>query len=184
MAFVSVGDIFYQWETLGVFDFLLPFLLVFALVFGILTATNILGKHKGVSVIVAFVIGLMSLRYQGFFSVFLSELFPRLGIGMAVLLTILILVGLFIAREEQRYWYYGLAAIGIVIAIIILSQTGERLGWSWTGYGSENIGFIALAVLIVGVIIAVATSGGERNQGQPLAYSFMPLRDTTPTRGP
>ncbi|MFH1425800.1 MAG: hypothetical protein ABIG28_03695 [archaeon] len=174
MVFGSIADIFFQWEYYGVFDFVLPFLLVFAIVFGILTATNIMGHNKGVAVIIAFVIGLMSLRWQGFFSTFLSELFPRLGIGIAVLLSLLILVGLFIAQKERRYWGYGLAAIGVIIFIVILYQTFSNLGWYFGGYGSESVGFIVLAVLIVGVIIAVAASGGKGdNEGD---YEFGPFR--------
>ena len=85
MAFGSIADIFYQWEFLGVFDFILPFLLVFAIVYGILASTQILGDNKGIAIIIAVVIGLMSLRYQFFFSSFLSEIFPRLGIGLTIM---------------------------------------------------------------------------------------------------
>jgi hypothetical protein len=170
----SIGDVFFQWENLGIFDFILPFLLVFAIVFGILNATNIIGHNKGVSVIIAFVIGLMSIRYQFFFSSFLAELFPRLGVGIAVLITLLILVGLFIGSEEQRYWYYGLGAIGVVIAIIVLYQTGQQLGWLWTS-STDNVGFIVLAVLIIGIIIAVATSSSDR-ESKDGTISLAPLR--------
>jgi len=164
MVFGSIAEIIYQWEYLGVFDFVLPFLLVFAIVFGILSSTQILSENKGVSVIIAFVIGLMSIRYRYFFSDFLSELFPRLGIGLTILLSVLILVGLFIAKKEQRYWGYGLAAIGFIIAIVIFYQTANRLGWWWVGGASSDaVGFIILAVLIVGVIIAVAVSGSKGN---------------------
>lgn len=166
MAISSIGDIFFQWETLGIFDFLLPFLLVFALVFGILSTTGIMGRNRGVSIIVAFVIGLMSLRYQFFLSDFLSELFPRVGIGIGVLLTVMIFVGLFIPVEEKKYWLYGLGAIGMIIAIVVLSQTGQRLGWTWFNSSNDNVGFIVLAVLIIGVIIAVAASGSSSNPGE------------------
>lgn len=163
MVYGSIADILYQWEALGVFDFILPFLLVFAIVFGILSATGILSTNKGVSVIIAFVIGLMSIRYQYFFSSFLSELFPRLGIGLAILLMLMILVGLFIAQKEKKYWGYGLAAIGVIIAIVIFYQTAQNLGWMWAGgYGSEGVGMIILGVFVVGIIIAIAASGGHK----------------------
>lgn len=164
MVYGSIADIFYQWDYLGVFDFILPFLLVFAIVFGILSSTRFLGENKGVSVIVAIVVGLMSLRYQYFLSSFLSELFPRLGIGLAVILTLMILVGMFIAKDEQRYWGYGLAALGAVIALIVIYQSFDRFGFYFGGYGTDAIGFIFLAILIVGVIIAVSVSGGRGSE--------------------
>ncbi len=175
MVFGSIADILYQWETLGIFDFVLPFLLVFAIVFGILSATHIIGDNKGIAVIIAFVIGLMSIRYQYFFSSFLSEIFPRLGIGLTVLLTLLILIGLFIAQEEQRYWGYGLAAIGALIAIIIFFQTAENLGWMWLGgSGSDGVGLIVLGIFVIGIIIAVAVSGSKSHKGGEASWG--PLR--------
>lgn len=176
MPYGSITQIFNQWEYLGVFDFVLPFLLVFAVVFGILNATRIIGENKGVAVIIAFVLGLMSLRYRYFFSDFLSELIPRLGIGISILLALMILVGLFIAQEETRYWFYGLGAIGAIIAIVIFYQTATRLGWYWAGYGSDSVGFIILGVLIVGVIIAVAVSGSNSEEKK---RKFGPLRILT-----
>ena len=144
------------------FDFLLPFLLVFAIVYGILSSTKFMGENKGVYLIVAFVIGVLSLRYQYFFSSFLSELFPRLGIGLAVILTVMILVGLFIAREETRYWGYGLAAIGVIIAIVVIYQSFVATGNGFIGgLNSDFVGFIILGVLLIGLIIAVAVSGSK-----------------------
>jgi hypothetical protein len=162
MVFGSIADIFFQWETIGVFDFLLPFLLVFALVFGILSSTKFMGENRPVYVIIAVVVALMSLRYQYFLSSFLAELFPRLGVGIAIMLSILILVGMFIANDQVKYWGYGLASIGVLIAIIIFYQSSEQLGWFWlNGFGTDTVGFIVLAVLVVGVIIAVSVSGGK-----------------------
>jgi hypothetical protein len=162
MVFGSLADILYQWESMGIFDFVLPFLLVFAIVFGILSATKFMGENRAVYVIISVVIGLLSLRYQYFFSAFLSELFPRLGIGLAIIMALLILVGLFIAKDESRYWGYGLAAIGFVIALVIVLQTFDALGYgNYGGMGSDAIGFIILGLLLAGMIIAVAVSGRE-----------------------
>jgi len=158
MVFGSIADIFFQWESLGVFDFVLPFLLVFVIVYGIMVSTKFFGSNKGVYVIIALVIALMSLRYQYFLSSFLSELFPRLGIGLAILLALLILVGVFIG-DKDNYWRYILMAIGAVIFIVILWQTSDRLGWYWAGnLGSDTVGFIILGVLIIGAIVAVVIS--------------------------
>jgi len=166
----GLQDIFYQWEYMGVFDYLLPFLLVFAIVFGILSSTKFLGKNKGVYVIIAFVIGLLALRWQFFFSEFLAEIFPRLGIGLAIIMTLLILVGIFISEDETRYWGWGLAAVGFVITLVIVYQTFDRLGYYMWGYGTDTAGLIILAVLLIGIIIAVAASGGRRSEEKDKEY--------------
>lgn len=166
MAFGSLADILFQWDRIGVFDFILPMLLVFAVVYGILASTKFFGANKGVHIIIALAISLMSLRYQYFLSSFLTELFPRLGIGLAIVLAILILVGMFIDEEDTRYWGYGLAALGAVIGIVIVLQSFDRLGYVFGGYlGEDLIGYIILGLLLVGVIIAVAVSGSNSHRG-------------------
>ena len=159
---MSIADILNQWDAVGVFDYMLPFLLVFAIVFGILSSTKFLGKNKTVYVVISVVIGLMALRWN-FLGDFLNELFPRLGIGLGVILAVLILVGMFVARDESRYWGWGLAAIGFITALTVILRTFDAFSWygfSYTVWG-DYIGYIIGAVLLVGVIIAVAASNSK-----------------------
>lgn len=162
----SIQDLLYQLEGVGVFDFLLPFLLVFAIVFGILASIGIFGRNKGINVIIALVVALLAIRFP-FFTQFYSEIFPRVGIGVTLLLAVLILVGLFVNEGDTRYWRWGLSALGGVIAIVIGYQTFQNLGWTGYGYFSDNsVAWIIFAILLIGVIIAVANaSSGGRNSG-------------------
>lgn len=155
----TIGDFLLQMQQIQVFDYLLPFLLVFAVVFGILSATNILGENKGIHTIIAFVIGLMSLQLQ-LVPDFFREVFPRLGVAVAVILAVMILVGLFIPDEERRYWFWGLGAIGFIAAVVVVSQSFAAFGWySYGGFASDYVGWIVAGVLVVGLIIAIAASG-------------------------
>lgn len=167
----DLGSIFAQWQSAGVYEFLLPFLLIFAVVFGILTATHIFGKtQKGINLIVAVIIGLMAVGYSSSLGYslgqFLQTLFPRLGIGLAVILAILILIGLFVPDDERRFWMWGLGAIGFIIAIVIVVQTFDALSFFSYGSYSDYLGWIVGGILIVGLIIAVAASG-ERDPKKP-----------------
>jgi len=159
---VVIADILNQWQDIGVFDYVLPFLLIFTIVFGILEATHIVGKNKGVHVIIALVVGLLALRL-GFVQTFFTEIFPRLGVGLAVILALLIMTGLFINKTEAKYWMWGIAAVGLVIWIIVLVGSLNTVGWfgaSGSFFG-DYAGLIIGAVLLIGVIIAVVASKSE-----------------------
>jgi len=164
---ITIPDILNQWTAFGIYDYVLPFLLIFSVVFGILASTNILGKQKGVNVIVSIVVGLLALRL-GIVSTFFTEVFPRLGIGIAVILSLLIMIGLFINSEEAKYWMYGIATIAVIAWIVILVGSFESVGWIGT-YGGvmENYaGLIIGVVFLVGVIIAVVASGSTGGTGK------------------
>lgn len=167
---INVGDVFLQWQMAGVFEFLLPALLIFAIVFGILNTTSIITKEKGIQIIIAIVVAILSIGYtstMGFsLGEYLMEMFPRLGVGLAILVGLLILVGLFINydKDQKQYWNYGLAAIALIIAIVVVTKSFDRFGW--VGHlGQDYVGWIIGAVLIVGIIIAVAASGGKADKG-------------------
>jgi cellobiose-specific phosphotransferase system component IIC len=160
----NVGDIFLQWQMGGVFEFLLPAFLIFAIVYGIMQGKRVITDQKGINIIIALVVSLLSVGYtssMGFsLGEYLMEMFPRLGVGLSILLGLLVLTGLFINDEEQKYWNYGLGAIGVIIAIIIVSKSFDRFGWVGGNY-NDSVGWIVGAVLVVGLIIAVAASGGD-----------------------
>jgi len=164
----NIGDIFLQWESSGIYEFLLPALLIFVVVYGILNTTNIVSKQKSIQIIIAIIIALISVGYtsnMGFsLGAFLSEMFPRLGVGLSIILSLLILIGLFVPGDERRFWLWGLGAISFIIFIVIITKSFERFGWigSYGSYG-DYVGWIIGAVLIVGLIIAVAASGGSTN---------------------
>jgi hypothetical protein len=164
MAF-NIYDVFLQWESAGIFEFLLPALLIFALVYGILNTTSIISREKNIQIIIAIIIALIAVGYtstMGFsLGMFLMELFPRLAVGLSIVLALLILIGLFVPGDERRFWLYGLGAISFIIAIVIVTKSFERFGWIGGGYYGDYVGWIIGAVLVVGLIIAVASSGNK-----------------------
>lgn len=143
------GDFLFKLEQYGFFSYVLPFLLIFALVYGILTMTNIFKDNKAVNGIIALVVGLMSLQFD-LVPRFFAELFPRLGVGLAVILVALILLGLFMPKANWiSYSLFGAAAI---VLIVVLIKTAGGVGW-YSGYWwSDNWQLVAGAVFIIAVI--------------------------------
>lgn len=146
----------------GVFDYVLPFLLVFALVFGILSKTQLFGNEsKGINAVIALALGALSLQLDIIPLIF-RELFPRLGVGIAVLLGLFILVGLFIpgdaANQTRKTWDIILSVVGAIIFLIIVFQTFNFFGWGGfsSGYwGGDIVGWIVGLIVFVGIIVAV-----------------------------
>lgn len=160
MAF-DVGSVLMQWQSAGIFDYVLPFLLVFVLIFAILEKSKVLGEQKGINVTIAVVIGFLSLRLDIVPQLF-SEFFPRLGVGIAVLLVLLILVGMFMKLDDpnKNTWpFWVMLTVGFIIFLVIVVQSFERFAWfSSVSFGGEIVGWIIGAILLVGLIIAIATS--------------------------
>jgi len=158
----TIADLLNQWELLGVFDFALPFILIFAIIFGILNHSGILGKNRMVHILIASVIGLLALR-SGTVQAFFSEIFPQLGIGLAVLLSLIILVGLFVQDDAKKGWFFGFSALGFFIWIIVTYSAFADYTFGNFFYG-DYIGIIAFVLVGIGIIIAVAASGGEKKE--------------------
>lgn len=158
---MDIQSILAQWQGVGIFEYLLPFLLIFCLVFGIMQKTKLLGDEKGINVLVAIVVALLALQLD-YVPLFFQEAFPRLGIGLAVLFCLMVLMYLFIDDSSKQGVNYGLLAIGAVIGIVILSQSFDQFGWSGSFGYDQYVGWIIGAVLLIGVIIAIASSGPKK----------------------
>ena len=155
----EIGTLFSYWEQYGFFSYLLPFLLIFALIFGILNKTKIFDDNKSVSGIIAFVVGLMALQFD-IVPRFFSEIFPRLGVGLAIILVLLIVVGLFI-DPDAKGMTYTIMGIGAIIVVVILVQTAGAVGWSSAWWWSENWPLVAGGVFFLVVIGVIIGSGRD-----------------------
>ena len=178
----TIGNMLFQWEQAGVFAYVLPFLLIFAIVFGILAKTKIF-DNKGLNAVIAIAVGILSLQFN-FVSVFFSEIFPRLGMALSILLVVLILLGLFI-NPKNKGWMMGMGAIAVLIAVVVVFSsldsytwyTGAGLGY-WLGYNWATIvGALVFVGLIVGVVVGSSKKDTYKDES-PLAR--MLLKDTKP----
>lgn len=168
---LSLAQVIADWESFGVFDYVLPFLIIFAVVFGILTATNVFSGNKGVNLTVALAVALISLRFD-YVPLFFSEIFPRFGIGLAVLIVLMIMSALFIPTEWTKGWAGTMWGISAIIAITVIVKSFNFLGWSlsaggwWDQYGSVTI----IGVILVVLIIYLAVDKSGPSSGKPATF--------------
>ncbi len=169
----ALGDLFAQWEAAGIFMYALPFLLIFALVFGLLMKLNIFASkdspNKGINVMIALAVAFMSLQFD-MVSMFFSEIFPRFGIALSIILVILILGGLFMPTNRENNWF--MVALAIVVFIIIgtvIYNSLDVFGW---GIGGPGLSYFwnrygALIIFAVIIIAIIAMTTAKKDKGRP-----------------
>ena len=165
-------------DTIGLFDVVLPFLLVFTLVFGILEKSKIFGtekmangqtySRKNLNAMVAFC--------SGFFVVASAQLVSLISIlvsRVALILVILVMFMLLVASFHKQQDNEGFQITGpmktfltttVLVAVILIFMDG--VGWLtplWlyvTGnWNSQLVGTIALFGIIVGFMVYL--TGGK-----------------------
>lgn len=154
---VSITELLNKWNEMGVFSYVLPFLLIFAVIYGILEKSGLFNAKDGkpnhaVHATIAVAIGLLSLQLD-FVATFFQEIFPRFGVGLAIFLVLIILVGLFYSEAEDRSSMLVIgASIAIAVALWALS--------SWDYWGDEwQLGYWFqdnFWAIVIGIIVSVS----------------------------
>ena len=153
-------DLLLQLDSIGFFQYVLPFLLIFAFTYAILTNVPVFKDNKGAGAIIAVAIGLLSLQLD-FVPAFFQVIWPKFGVGLSVLLVALILSGLFFSaigdqdsasKKTFRWVFFGLGAlIFVVIVASSFSTYTSGIEGFWYQYGT----LIIATALIIGGIVAV-----------------------------
>lgn len=165
----SIGNVLAQWEASGVFSYMIPFLLIFSIIYGLLTQIKVFGDTKEssgrtINAIIALSVSLLSLQF-GFVSRFFSEIFPRLGIALAVLLVVVILLGLF--APNKNWMTYAFFGIGLIILVSVLVNTATAFGYGWNfGFYLQQYSWPIFILIAIVVIVAAATPSPETHDAQ------------------
>lgn len=169
----AIGNVLNIWAQAGIFSYAIPFLLIFALVFGILSRMNIFKKSDGqpntaISGIIALAVALMSLQFP-IVPMFFAELFPALGIGLAVILVVLIISGLFI-DPDNKGWMVGLMVVSVVVVIGVLVSASSSLGFvfgTWWRYNWPTMLGIGIFIALI-IAIVVASKPTQTGSNSPV----------------
>lgn len=170
------GELLNYWEQAGFFSYVIPFLLIFAIVFGILTQMNMFGRKKEtggrtVNAIIALSVSLLSLQFD-LVPRFFSEIFPRVGIGLAIILVIIIITSLF-TDPEQKWQMYIMWGLSVLVVIIIMIQTAGAVGWAsflpFLGYNWPYTLSIIIFIVVIAVVIGSARDKSTTEAKSPFA---------------
>jgi len=161
----ALGDMFSKWEAAGFFSYLLPFLLLFALVFGILNRIQLFKDNKMIDGIIALSVSLMALQFD-FVPNFFSQIFPRLGIGLVIVLCILIVVGLFSDPKSPAVNYVLLGIAVITIGMVIVQSAGA-VGWASGEWWGENWQMVIGALILFVLVAVIIGSSMPKDKNAP-----------------
>lgn len=161
---VFLGDLFYQFQGSGVYEYMLPFLLIFAITFAILEKTQILGtEKKNINVIVSVIISLVfitqfSLVYT------LNNFLPKISLFIVVAVMALILFGIFGADTAKGFKGIGLILAGIVSIVVIYWGLSPSLGFELPYWVQDNWGVIIVLIIIIIIMALVVGGSGSKKR--------------------
>lgn len=151
-----IGNLLNTWAQAGIFSYAIPFLLIFALTFGILSRMNIFKENRTINAIIALAVALMALQFPAV-PMFFAEVFPAVGIGLAIILIILILTGLFI-DPKNKGWMIGLSVVSVIVVAAVLISSSRRLGLSFGGWFSYYWPQLIMIAIFVGLIVVIVAA--------------------------
>jgi general stress protein CsbA len=170
--YTQTGTALQKLADVGLFSYGLPFLLIFALLYGIISALKIFKDNNAISGIISLSAALMALQFD-FVPRFFEQIFPRLGIGLVVILIVIILLGFFGPLESWMNYVY--LAIGGVVLITILITTSNQLGYygEFGWWLKEN--WLLLVILLIGTILIATMLNKKDNSKDTKDSPFLKL---------
>lgn len=175
-SFYNFSDLIRQWESIGVFDIILPMILIFTIIYAVLDRTHIFGKNKSsINAIVALAISFLTIQnvaVTGFFKI----LFSQVAFGIAILIAAVLLTALVLGRKSTHVWRLMIMMMGFLMFIWIFSRAADEyeryygvyaFGLFTSEWWAMNAGWIILLGIVAVVIIAVVASS-QQSTGQGL----------------
>lgn len=168
----EISTLLMQFEQMGVFSYLLPFLVIFALVFGLISQMKLFHENRSIAPIIALAVALMALQFD-LVPVFFAEVFPRLGIGLIILLIVLILIGLVSQKDSTSIYlvYSVMIIVGVYILIDVAEAMNSPIADLWYQWRGPII-VITVILVILAVIVNMSKPKNEKTQYADVANNL------------
>jgi len=176
-------------DSIGLFDVVLPFLLVFTIVFAILEKTKVLGTEehdgkkyskKNLNAMASFVIAFLVIATKELVEI-INETVAKAVVVLFFSILFLLLVGSFHKEEKEPVYLQGAWKVTFMI-IVFLAITGifldtiktsdgrtwlQRIG-DFTGSGGDELAgsIVLLALIVLFMVYVVKEPSKEQSSGQ------------------
>ena len=162
---VDARSIFYELESIGFYEYILPFMLVFVIIFAILEKTKIFGTEgtgpkTNINVVIALIIGFLVLADPAIVA-WMNGYLSRMAFFIVLGIMMMLVVSMFGGSSSFNG---GGTILGIVVALVALLWTlsSGTYGVStpnWFYYIESYLSTILLVGLFIGFIWMVAFAG-------------------------
>lgn len=169
---IDFNFVFGELQSLGVYDFLLPFLLIFTIIFAILEKTKLMGtddKEKpktNINTILALIIGLIVV-VQTEIVFIINNYLSKMALFIIIVLIFLLVLGVFGANVEQGIMGGTAGFFALLVAIFaVLWALSPELGFGdfFVRYQpSDSDKALILFVVIFIVVVWLVTREPKKN---------------------
>ena len=169
---VDARSIFYELESMGFYEYVLPFMLVFVIVFAILEKTKIFGgddtsgPKTNINTVIALIIGFLVLA-DPMIVAWMNGYLSRMAFFIVLGIMMMLVVSMFGGSSS---FGNGGIVLGIVVALVallwtLLSGTYGVSTPNWFYYIESYLSTILMVGLFVGFIWLVAFAGRSTSSG-------------------
>src|SRR3989344_4181180 len=163
MAQTDFGTLIAELQSLGVYDYFLPFLLIFAIVFAILEKTKIFGDKTNINVVDSLVIGLLLIVQQPIVAI-INNFLPKASLIIIIILIALIVISLIGGNPTKLSG--SVFSVGVIVIILALIWAlSPNLGWSLPFDISERTkNLILLLIIFIALPLFLVTRSEKKDE--------------------
>jgi hypothetical protein len=150
-------------EDIGFYEVALPFLLIFTLIFAILQKIKIFGDDsKKFNVIIAASMAFFVIRSEFIIEV-MNNFIPQVSLAALVIVSILILVGIFLGQEEAAFGgqFGGIGVLVILAAVLLFLLSSGAFGTELPYWLEFDFVDLNLVIAIGSFLVFVWLIGGK-----------------------
>jgi len=182
MAIFDLNYALMQWQSIGIFDIMLPFMLLFAIFYAIFQKTKLFGAKPGIDAIVSMAIAFMAI-INPFVNEIIKIVLQNMVIAILVIVAMMLMFGLLLGPKKPKSWIFFAGIVGIMALVWLLGRVADYYEMYYPGtaifstmWWNNNLPWIIPILIILIFAVVVISSGSEKKTGEKtFGNQFMKL---------